>query len=963
MRFQEPEPSPRQAPQQPATQPDISQQQAPLQALTPQVPSQPSPAISRPVAVRPVQMSDDEATASENHSDCAASSIRGPTAVRRKKRRTPRKTTTYLLAHPAPRPFSGRLPVGISCGGIQIRPKLLLQLQLLSPDRRPVPTVDVYPSSLIAGPGSLVGGGGGLSKRFPRLFRSRGELGLHDIVLLQSEDYELGARGESDDEDAATTGQRHQERELIAVLSPTRRDDETELVLADGSVWVASPLHNGSFEFVHVDSAGHTTVARWVRRAVPAQAHPAPLAEQHQPQLIAASGLSSPSPTPSPTQDYRLTFSLIDPQSRRHPILATLANGTLDILERYTTVSASAGRYPPSAPIRSSHQAGEALTSDDEEQQLGREPAKPERTSLPVDEATKTLITVSAVWVALRLGWSPFFRQPTSAELLAAATATATVNNSAASLSSASGTPTSSRSRSLATTSGTVAGGTVPGGMGISVESQADGRQATPDSFFAVRSGSKKRDASPAASLTASTRANTPSSVPSGVPRRAVSSGAAFVERRRATLQQRQQQQQQQLNSAIAGKTTAGYGSIRDVPSAANTDVSDAESGAVGRGARRRGRALRALSGEWSAAVEGLRRSLSATRRTSGSNREAHVDVNRASDEANGGAAVTAAPGTAKDVGGHHYHLGLHLPHLHFGHHHSQQHSHRQAAAVVQPPPTAGRRTTSASRAAVPPSETARSSTSVSAASHTTVESTTATTSSPARDSLLTGAALSTSPSHVSSHSSSGLSSVWTGSSGQQQPQDQYADVHHYHHTHRQPGEQQPADFNGTLAGVRAAKVRLSEPESHRDSATLQQMVTGRGHHHRRVQSAVYHNSSAVDTRLRVPDISVPDAMSDEAAPRRAVSVTPTAAASTRAMLAPLPPPSRPRTTPPEPAPIATMDDVVVRVRESAAASASAASASKWKKGAMLAGLLRRFQTGHAVATVGHDEIDGTPRR
>ncbi|KAI2609868.1 uncharacterized protein GGS25DRAFT_237300 [Hypoxylon fragiforme] len=314
----------------------------------------------------PEAMSEDEGSIA---SDSGASG--GSFSARRTRRRAPRKSTGFVLAHPPPKlRTKQRL--------IHIRPQLLLQVQQLSATKRPRPAIDVYPSSAIAR--SLIAP---LLKRFPRIARIKRELGIQDVMLVKSEDYSSQASGsESDgDEDGLKS------RELLAILSPLVTEDKAEIVLADGTVWVATPKFNGttlsSYEFISADSNGSITTARWVRKQITSKSLP--------PTPI------SPSPPPlvSSAADSKFTFSIIDPNCRRHPIMATLTNSSLDILDTYTTVSQSASLYPPTSPLLSN-----PTSPTSKEHPL-------ERTTQQVEDWQKTFIAVSAVWVVLRHGWSP----------------------------------------------------------------------------------------------------------------------------------------------------------------------------------------------------------------------------------------------------------------------------------------------------------------------------------------------------------------------------------------------------------------------------------------------------------------------------------------------------------------------------------------------------------------------------
>ncbi|KAI1211196.1 uncharacterized protein F4807DRAFT_28433 [Annulohypoxylon truncatum] len=327
------------------------------------------PKCDPPTPAKREAMSEDEGSIA---SDSDASRV--SSSPRRTRRRVPRKSTTFLFAHPPPKLRNKQLL-------IHIRPKLLLQIQQLSANQRPRPIIDVYPSSAVAG--FLIAP---LLKRFPLIARIKRELGGQDIMLVKSEDYAQASGSESeDDEDDIKS------RELLAILSPSRTEDKAEIVQADGTVWIATPRLSGtsscSYDFVSVDSNGNTITARWVRKQVTTKSLPAT--------PTTARG-STP---PPPSVDYKFTFSIIDPNCRRHPIMATLTNSSLDILDTYTTVSQSASRYPPTSPLLSTP----ISSSTSEESYL-------ERTTRKVEDWQKTFITISAIWVILRHGSSPNYK-------------------------------------------------------------------------------------------------------------------------------------------------------------------------------------------------------------------------------------------------------------------------------------------------------------------------------------------------------------------------------------------------------------------------------------------------------------------------------------------------------------------------------------------------------------------------
>ncbi|KAE9370412.1 hypothetical protein N431DRAFT_492511 [Stipitochalara longipes BDJ] len=308
-------------------------------------------------------------TMSEDGRSVANSEASEVTVGGRRRRRSVRSSTTYSIAHPAPT-LTQKQKL------LQIRPKLLLQLQRLSADCRPKPALDVLPSTVVVPR---------LAKKFPRMFKGKAELGCHDVMVVKSEEYDAvddGVIEGSDSDEDGLAG-----RDLIAVICQARKDSggsygKAEIVLSDGSTWLATPLPNGLYEFVTTDERGNKTTARWVRRST-------------KPKSTDAIDPAAPNAEP------KFTFSILDPNTRRHPILASLTQSKLDIPDYYTSVSSSAGKHPPTSP--------RAFPGEPDQPFMDGEPSS-ERTTHAVDENMKTLVRVTSVWVALREGWSPYFK-------------------------------------------------------------------------------------------------------------------------------------------------------------------------------------------------------------------------------------------------------------------------------------------------------------------------------------------------------------------------------------------------------------------------------------------------------------------------------------------------------------------------------------------------------------------------
>lgn len=292
---------------------------------------------------------------------------------RRKRKRAPRKSTQFLLAHPAPRLRTKQRRL------VQIRPRLLLQLQELG-DKRPIPAFDIIPSSLVAGSIIIPR----LAMRCPRLFRVKPELGLNDLLVVRSEDYDAPTHFDpSGVEDGLD------QRDLLAIISPLPRmgDNAAEIVMEDGSTWESSLLANGSFEFIGVDERGGIRTARWVKKPVMTP----------RPVFRSATNETPPS-SPAPAE-YKWTFSIINPDSRRHPIMGSLISSTLDIFETYNTMSSSSGRYPPTRPANIDYTGATDWVSNPA-------PTKEGRLTVPVPEDLKLLMLATAAWINLRQeGW------------------------------------------------------------------------------------------------------------------------------------------------------------------------------------------------------------------------------------------------------------------------------------------------------------------------------------------------------------------------------------------------------------------------------------------------------------------------------------------------------------------------------------------------------------------------------
>ena len=386
--------------------------------------------------------------------------------TKKKRRRAARSRTSYQVAHPAPTlTRQQRL--------LQIRPKLILQLQRLSPDKRPIPSVDVLTSAVVVPR---------LIKKFPRMFKGKGELGANDVIVVRSEDYDTP---DDDDKSDTVDDESLGSREVLAAICQLRGvPGGAEICLGDGSVWYGNSIAKGGFEFVTTNSVtGETTTARWVQRVTPRR-------QSSQP--------GSPVSVSDVPSDEKYLFSILQPNSRRHPIVASITKKVLDIPDNYTTVSSSAGRHPPTSPIRASNF----------DLQSGADKDNLKRTTIAVDDNLRTLIQVTGVWVALRQGWCPYFKYDDMST-------------------TSPGRPSSLSSHGYGTTSNVNIHDTIKG-PGL------DTRASTPDSnqsSFSGVSGKILRSSNHIFRSSPSSASPTSPNQKIPLPRRAVSTGAAFMQR------------------------------------------------------------------------------------------------------------------------------------------------------------------------------------------------------------------------------------------------------------------------------------------------------------------------------------------------------------------------------------------------------------------------------------------------
>lgn len=277
-------------------------------------------------------------------------------------KRLPRSKTSYHLAQPPPGSHHHFKPSR----------SLVVQLQKLSNFTRPLPTFDVLPASVFAPR---------LKRKFGKFFKNG--VGMQDLVFLTSEDF--GDDDEDDDEESLSS------RHVVASISVgyKKLDGEegkgsrvTIIRLDNGPQWEVSQNNAGGYEFVAYDDDGNMLMARWN----PKSANP----RRRSYQTTNSDG----------DEERKFQFSLVNPNSKKHPILGSLAKQKIEINDHYPLPSlnsplASPATTPPqsrSGSPMSMSPLGAALQMADE------------RIMVKTSEHMRALILVSGIWVALREG-------------------------------------------------------------------------------------------------------------------------------------------------------------------------------------------------------------------------------------------------------------------------------------------------------------------------------------------------------------------------------------------------------------------------------------------------------------------------------------------------------------------------------------------------------------------------------
>ena len=273
---------------------------------------------------------------------------------RRKKSKGPK--TRFSVCHPP--------PASTARQRLHRRPRSLLQLHRLCPDRRPQPAYEVVPSANFSVR---------LTKAITKIFNTKHGLCPNDLVVLKAEKY-MEEREQYEDPD---------ETDIIALICKGRKEDvatcgsKARICVPGDRDWMAYPIPNGGYEFVGTDEHGLEGKVRWV--------------------------LKKNKDGTRPAQDSAaklFNFSIISSNSRRHPIIATLSKTNMHVNETFRMPDPNAA-----TPLSTPRRVGSMEQDTIDDSQVG-DICQQRVTDLRL----RDLIVVTGTWLTFKEGWSPNFR-------------------------------------------------------------------------------------------------------------------------------------------------------------------------------------------------------------------------------------------------------------------------------------------------------------------------------------------------------------------------------------------------------------------------------------------------------------------------------------------------------------------------------------------------------------------------
>lgn len=249
---------------------------------------------------------------------------------------------------------------------LKLRLKLLLQLHEINRSSRPFPKFDVLPADV---PTRLI-------CRLPKPYGTTRAFGAKDMVVVTSDMYEQQQTLASDDRSVSSDDSCVEQREVVATICQVGSDDSPrkskfEIAFSSGVCWEGITLPNGSYELVSKGGSAPSRKVRWVAR--------------DKKPVRQGSGFSTSSLSAS-----RFTFSVINPNTRQHPVIGSMTRKGLTVFDQFSYPAACSGdeQSPPASPSTASTKSSA------------------DRGLVNTDEDLRKVIVMTGVWVAFMEGWA-----------------------------------------------------------------------------------------------------------------------------------------------------------------------------------------------------------------------------------------------------------------------------------------------------------------------------------------------------------------------------------------------------------------------------------------------------------------------------------------------------------------------------------------------------------------------------
>ncbi|GAM82168.1 hypothetical protein ANO11243_001470 [Dothideomycetidae sp. 11243] len=268
----------------------------------------------------------------------------------RRSKRSSKPRSSYSICYAPPRSSNRHK--------IQVRTRPLLQLHKLESGSRPRPEFELLPSAIFSSR---------LNKAIARFSPSKHGIAPTDLAIVRAEKYH---------EHEASQAEEDESRDILALIGGLAKgshgDNKARIYLEHGVEWEAYRLSNGGYECVTIDAHGLKKMVRWVQKK---------------------NNRNSDSQDEPLVKKFK--FSTISQNTRRHPVIAHLTGAGLDISDVYSMPASSRAASPQTTPME----------RQDSQQSL----ASGEQMLTTTDEL-RSIITATAVFVALCEGWCPGYR-------------------------------------------------------------------------------------------------------------------------------------------------------------------------------------------------------------------------------------------------------------------------------------------------------------------------------------------------------------------------------------------------------------------------------------------------------------------------------------------------------------------------------------------------------------------------